>query len=108
MRVGVFHPGAQHSWQRALAFQEAGALAWYATSVQLPADGAALSLAGRVPGLAGRRLRRELARRSVAGIEPGLLRRMGLAEWLEIALRRAGARGTAAAVNRIGNRRFGR
>ena len=26
MRVGVFHPGTQHSWQTALAFQEAGAL----------------------------------------------------------------------------------
>ena len=32
MRIGVFHPGTQHSWQTALAFQEAGMLGWYATS----------------------------------------------------------------------------
>jgi hypothetical protein len=33
MKVGVFHPGTQHSWQTALAFQEAGTLAWFATSI---------------------------------------------------------------------------
>ena len=33
MRIDVFHPGTQNSWQRACAFQESGQLAWYATSV---------------------------------------------------------------------------
>jgi glycosyltransferase involved in cell wall biosynthesis len=108
MRVGVFHPGAQHAWQRALAFQEAGTLGWYATSAQLAPDGAAARLAAQVPGAAGRRLRRELGRRTPAGVDPALLRRMGLAEWLEIALRRLGARRAAGAVNRTGNRRFAR
>jgi glycosyltransferase involved in cell wall biosynthesis len=108
MRVGVFHPGAQHAWQRALAFQEAGTLAWYATSAQLSPDGTVLRLAARVPGAAGRRLRRELGRRTPASVDPALLRRMGLAEWLEIALRRLDARRAAEWTNRVGNRRFGR
>lgn len=32
-RVGVCHPGTQHSWQTAIAFQEERELAWYATSI---------------------------------------------------------------------------
>jgi hypothetical protein len=33
LKVGVFHPGTQHSWQTALAFQETEQLEWYLTSV---------------------------------------------------------------------------
>ena len=35
-RIGVFHPGTQHSRQTALAFQEAKQLGWYATSDGAP------------------------------------------------------------------------
>ena len=31
--VGVFHPGTQHSWQTARAFQDGDMLQWYATSL---------------------------------------------------------------------------
>jgi glycosyltransferase involved in cell wall biosynthesis len=33
IRVGVFHPGTQHSWQTSRAFQDRNRLAWYATSI---------------------------------------------------------------------------
>jgi glycosyltransferase involved in cell wall biosynthesis len=104
-RVGVFHPGAQNSWQRALAAQEAGALAWYASTAHLTHDGFAMTWAGRLAGERGRAL---LARRSCAQLDPAYLRRLGCLEWAEIALRRLHLRGPAAAVNAWGNARFGR
>ena len=33
MKVAVFHPGTQHSWQTAFALQQLGRLQWYATSI---------------------------------------------------------------------------
>lgn len=33
MKVGVFHPGTQHSWQTARTFKNSGKLTWYVTSV---------------------------------------------------------------------------
>jgi glycosyltransferase involved in cell wall biosynthesis len=107
-RVGVFHPGAQNSWQRALAAQEAGTLAWYLSSVQVPADGRAMRLAHRLPGGLGRRLERELGRRCCPALDPAALRRAGFSELAEIALRRLHRPRTAAAVNRWGNARFAR
>ena len=108
MRVGVFHPGAQNSWQRALAAQEAGALAWYLSSVQVADDGRARRLAGALPGAPGRALTRELDRRCCPALDPALLRRAGTSELVEIALRRLGRGRAAAAVNRWGNARFAR
>jgi len=108
MRVGVFHPGAQNSWQRALAAQEAGVLAWYLSSVQVAADGRAMRLAAALPGAPGRRLERTLARRCCPALRPDLLRRAGMSELAEIVLRRLGRARSAAAVNRWGNARFAR
>lgn len=108
MRVGVFHPGTQNSWQRAVAFQEAGMLAWYATSLHFPADGAVLRWAARVPGAAGRRLRRLLARRSSELLEAQHLRRMGWLPPAAIAARRLGRADLARRLDALGDRRFGR
>ncbi|MDZ7712225.1 MAG: hypothetical protein U5L06_03480 [Rhodovibrio sp.] len=72
-RVGVFHPGAQNSWQRALAAQEAGALAWYLSSVQVRVDGRAMRLAKELPGGLGRRLER--ATSAGAAARPSIPRR---------------------------------
>jgi len=108
MRVGVFHPGAQNSWQRALAAQEAGALAWYLSSLQIAAGGPAMRLAAALPGAAGRRLRRDLRRRCCPALDPAMLRRAGTSELAEIALRRLGRARMAATVNRWGNARFAR
>ncbi|MBK1670944.1 hypothetical protein CKO28_23305 [Rhodovibrio sodomensis] len=108
MRVGVFHPGAQNSWQRALAAQEAGALAWYLSSVQVLSDGPAMQLARALPGALGRGLARELGRRCCPALDPALLRRAGISELVEIALRRLGRARAGAAVNRWGNAGFAR
>jgi len=107
-RVGVFHPGAQNSWQRALAAQEAGALAWYLSSVQVRVDGRAMRLAKGLPGGLGRRLERDLSRRCCPALDPAALRRAGLSELAEIALRRLHRPRLAVVVNRWGNARFAR
>jgi glycosyltransferase involved in cell wall biosynthesis len=107
-RVGVFHPGAQNSWQRALAAQEAGALAWYLSSVQVRADGGAMRLARALPGALASRLERDLSRRCCPALDPAALRRAGLSELAEIALRRLHRPRTATVVNRWGNARFAR
>ena len=108
MRIGVFHPGAQNSWQRAFAAQEAGVLAWYLSTVQVADEGRARRLAGALPGAPGRALTRELDRRCCPALDPALLRRAGTSELVEIALRRLGRGRAAAAVNRWGNARFAR
>ena len=107
MRVGVFHPGSQNAWQRATAFQEAGRLAWFASSAYFHPDSPAVRLAGRLPGGAG--LQRQLLRRHFPLLDPARVRRRGQIELAEIALRRlpgAPARRLAEGVNRWGNRRF--
>lgn len=107
MRVGVFHPGSQNSWQRAVAFQEAGTLAWYATSLHFPCDGLAMRLTRQLPDRLRHRLEHLLKRRSFAALDPHYLRRIGLLEPLEVALRRAGFRSLADRLDPIGNRHFG-
>lgn len=107
MRVGVFHPGSQNSWQRATAFQEAGMLGWYASTAYFHPDSPAVRLAGRLPGAAGARLRGELLRRHFPGLDPAAVRRMGCIELGELLLRRLRQEGLARGVNVWGNRRFG-
>ncbi len=107
VRVGVFHPGSQNSWQRATAFQEAGALAWHATSVYFHPDDRAVRLAARLPAPLGGRLRRRLLRRHFPLLDPARVRRLGTAEFLELLLRRLGRMRLAHRVNVRGNRSFG-
>lgn len=107
MRVGVFHPGSQNSWQRAVAFQEAGTLAWYATSLYFPPDGMAMRFVRRFPDRSRQRFEQLLKRRSFAALDPQNMRRMGLLEPLEVALRRARFPALANRLDSIGNRHFG-
>lgn len=107
MQVGVFHPGSQNSWQRAVAFQEAGTLAWYATSLHFRRDGLAMRFARQLPDRLRCRLEQSLSRRSCAELDPQYLRRMGFLEPLEVALRRARLRSLADRLDSTGNRRFG-
>jgi glycosyltransferase involved in cell wall biosynthesis len=104
----VFHPGAQNSWQRALAAQEAGVLAWYLSSLHVRHGGPAQRLAAGLPGVLGRGVRGELARRCCPALDPERVRRAGASELLEVGLRRGGRMRAAAAVNRWGNARFAR
>src|SRR5208282_3976037 len=106
MRVGVFHPGTQHSWQTALAFQEAGMLAWYATSVFYDPNRWPYKLEGCVPQQMSQRLNRELRRRHTPLLDPAKVRQVGLWEWSETLMRRLGQEGLAGYCNRKGNQAF--
>jgi glycosyltransferase involved in cell wall biosynthesis len=106
MRVGVFHPGTQHSWQTALAFQEAGTLAWYATSVFYDPTRWPYRLEGCVPQRVAQRLNREFRRRFTPLLDPGKVRQFGFWEWSETLLQRLGQDRLAGYCNRKGNQAF--
>lgn len=106
MKVAVFHPGTQHSWQTALALQQLGRLEWYATSIFYQPDRFPYRLEKIVPQPLARRLGVEFRRFSHSGLDPALVRTSGVAEWLERLAARAGLRGTAQRIDAWGNRRF--
>ena len=106
MRIGVFHPGTQHSWQTALAFQEAGTLAWYATSVFYDPARWPYKLERYVPRNVSERLNREFRRRQNVFLRPANVRQFGFWEWSEIFLRRMNRPGLADYCNDRGNRAF--
>jgi glycosyltransferase involved in cell wall biosynthesis len=106
MRVGVFHPGTQHSWQTALAFQRAGALAWYATSTFYDPVRWPYKLERCVPRKLSGRLNREFRRRFNAALDATKIRQFGLWEWSEVLLRRLGGGQVADYCNVLGNRAF--
>ncbi len=106
MKVGLFHPGIQHSWQTALALQRLGRLQWYATSIFHQPDRWPYRLARHVPAPLARRMEAEFRRISHPGLDPALVRTTGLAEWAERAAMRAGMRRLARRIDEWGNRRF--
>jgi len=108
MRIGVFHPGTQHSWQTALAFQEAGMLGWYATSAFYDPARWPYKLERCVPRKMAAQLTREFHRRHHPLLEPAKVRQFGLWEWAEAGLHRLGHHRLADYCNERGNRAFGR
>ena len=103
--VAVVHPGTQHSWQTALALQELSRLEWYATSIFYQPDRWPYRLE-RLPGAVGARFAHEFRRFAPPRLDPALVRTAGLAEWAERLAARAGWRGLAQRIDRLGNRRF--
>lgn len=108
MRVGLFHPGTQHSWQTALALQTRGRLAWFATTIFHRSDRFPYNAAAKVPGRTGRKLQQELARFRFDSLDPALVRTHGWQEWAERAAARARLRPIARRLNAGGNIAFGR
>lgn len=106
MQVAVFHPGTQHSWQTALALQELGRLAWYATSIFYQPDRFPYRLERILPGPLGQRLHQEFRRFAHPALDPARVWTVGWAEWFERVLARAGQRRLARAIDAFGNRRF--
>jgi len=106
-KVGVFHPGTQHSWQTALAFQESGQLGWYATSVFYDPARWPYRIERWVPRGLADQLHREFARRQSPALRAENVRQFGFWEWLETGARRAGAARLEAWANRRGNASFG-
>ena len=106
MKIGVFHPGTQHSWQTAIALQQLGKLAWYATSIFYQPDRFPYRLEKMVPAPLAARLNAEFRRFENSQLDPGLVRTSGLAEWLERIAARAGYHELARKIDTFGNRRF--
>ena len=106
-KVGVFHPGTQHSWQTALAFQEGGTLGWLATSVFYDPRRWPYRIERFLPAPLAARVHREFSRRYTPVLDPDGIRQFGFWEWLEAGARRVGHDRLWTTINRIGNRRFG-
>ena len=87
-KVGVFHTGTQHSWQTALAFQETGQLAWYATSIFYKPEEWPYKVERFLPGRLSERLHREMVRRHTPLIDPQLVRVVSHWEWARSVVRR--------------------
>jgi len=107
VKVGVFHPGTQHSWQTALALQDLDRLAWYATSLFYQPDRFPYWLERVLPGSIGRRLHNEFRRISHPRLDPALVRTSGTIEWIERLATRIGAHRMAHWLDNRGNARFG-
>jgi len=107
-RVGVFHPGTQHSWQTALAFQESQQLAWYATSVFYDQRRWPYRVERYLPGALGQRIQREFRRRYTPLLDPDNILQFGTWEWLETGARRLNWGRVSSWCNRRGNTLFGR
>ncbi len=106
MKVAVFHPGTQHSWQTALALQQQGKLAWYATSIFYQPARWPYRLERWLPGAVGAWLSKEFSRFSQPRLDPTLVRTSGAAEWLERLVARVGWLTLARRIDDYGNRRF--
>jgi glycosyltransferase involved in cell wall biosynthesis len=106
VRIGVFHPGTQHSWQTALAFQEAGTLAWYGTSTFYDPARWPYKLERYVPRKMSECLNREFRRRHNPLLDTAKVRQMGLWEWSEVLFRRLHQMRLSEMCNEIGNRAF--
>jgi glycosyltransferase involved in cell wall biosynthesis len=106
VKVAVFHPGTQHSWQTALALQQLGRLEWYATSIFYQPGRWPYRLERFLPAAAAARLHAEFRRFSQPQLDPALVRTSGLAEWAERLAARAGWSRLARRIDSHGNRRF--
>ncbi len=106
MKVAVFHPGTQHSWQTALALQQLGLLEWYATSIFYQRDRFPYCLERLAPKPLARRMHDEFRRFSHPLLDPRLIRTSGMAEWFERIAARAGWERLARGLDRLGNRQF--
>ena len=107
VRVGVFHPGSQHAYETALAFQDAGWLSWFATSIFFDPARWPYSALRFVPAATRKRLELEFKRRYHPKLQPSLVRTLGVWEWLERLSMRAGFRTLEHYANEWGNVRFG-
>jgi len=106
MRIAVFHPGAQHSYQTALAFQGAGRLAWFATEIFYCSDRKPYTFLRYLTTDLRRRLERDVKRRYHAEIDTSLVRTLGYWEWIERISMRLGLRRFEHYANEWGNQSF--
>jgi glycosyltransferase involved in cell wall biosynthesis len=108
MKVAVFHPGTQHSWQTAAALQDLGLLEFFATSIFYQPDRWPYRIERYLPDALHDRVHAEFRRFEHSALDPNLIKTFGFVEWLERAAARGGLRRTAVSLDRLGNRRFSR
>jgi glycosyltransferase involved in cell wall biosynthesis len=108
LKIGVFHPGTQHSWQTALAFQEVGQLSWYATSIFYTPNQWPYKVEKLLPKYLSAKVHREFTRRHSKALNPHLVKQFGVWEWAETAAARSKASRLASWCNWHGNIDFGR
>jgi glycosyltransferase involved in cell wall biosynthesis len=106
LKVGVLHPGTQHSWQTALAFQESNQLVWFLTSVYFKNTFIEKDIFRFLPEHVNAKIKRELSRRNFSALDDSLVERYGFYEWLEILCQRFGFRDYAIKLDRRGNENF--
>jgi glycosyltransferase involved in cell wall biosynthesis len=93
MRVGVFHPGTQHSYRTALAFQRAAMLDWYATQIYFDSTRPSYRGLELLPAVIYKRIARELERRFDPDLDGRLVRTQGYWEWINAARAKFGWHG---------------
>lgn len=106
MKIAVFHPGTQHSWQTATALQDIDRLAFYATSIFYNSDKWPYRVERYLPAGLRARVHGEFSRFEHRALDPGHVKTIGLFEWLERFASRAGWTRTAVKLDQFGNRRF--
>lgn len=102
----VCHPGTQHSWQTALAFQEAGTLDKYITSFFYHDKSFFKKVICLLPEALKGKLEYEFARRSFAQLHIENVAQHGVEEFLEICFNRLKLPKVAAKIDQFGNERF--
>lgn len=106
MKVAVFHPGTQHSWQTATAIQELDRLEFFATSIFYKPEEWPYRIEKYLPAGFRKRVHDEFRRFEHRALRPDLVKTVGMFEWLERIAARAGLEKTAVKLDLAGNRRF--
>lgn len=82
--VLVAHPGTQHSYQTALAFQELGMLQYYVTGFYYKTSGVLARLVKLVPLEYAKKIERQLLRRRKDGLDQNLIRTFSLPDLIYV------------------------
>jgi glycosyltransferase involved in cell wall biosynthesis len=83
MRIGVAHPGTQHSWQTSYAFQQCNLLDWYATGFYYKKTYYPDRLINLLPRIVSEPIEKELYRRRFDLINDKNIRRGSTTELIE-------------------------
>ncbi|KQM14713.1 glycosyltransferase family 4 protein [Novosphingobium sp. Leaf2] len=106
MKIAVFHPGTQHSWQTATALQNLERLQFYATSIFYNSDKWPYRVERFLPSGLRAKVHREFSRFEHRALNPDLVKTIGFYEWLERMAARGGFARAAVKLDQFGNRRF--
>jgi glycosyltransferase involved in cell wall biosynthesis len=83
MKIGVFHPGTQHSYQTAFAFMENKQLEWFATSIFYDPTKTPYKLERLFKGKLHASIHQKLSARHCPHLDTKYIRQIGYWEWVE-------------------------